>query len=144
MFLWYGTGSPWSPRSTGCFFLEEQNLCITNNWNQRFSFSKFSQKEFTRTVGATGFELNSLHNVDHQSPDTCSPLGTYWGTETWRSQRTFLIMVNLRMFISVGQVPRYAFSRFFFSVSMNSSEAALIFWTHAVLNKHTHTHTFRD
>lgn len=41
MFLWYGTGSPWSPRSTGCFFLEEQNLCITNNWNQRFSFSKF-------------------------------------------------------------------------------------------------------
>lgn len=37
--------------------------------------------------------------------------------------------------------PRYAFSLFFFSVSMKSSEAALIFWTHAVLQKHTNKNT---
>lgn len=37
--------------------------------------------------------------------------------------------------------PRYAFSLFFFSVSMKSSEAALIFWTHAVLQRNTNKNT---
>lgn len=35
-----------------------------------------SVKERVRTMGSTGFELDSLHNVDHQSTDTCRPLRT--------------------------------------------------------------------
>lgn len=84
-------------------------------------------------MGATGFELNSLHDVDHQSADACGPLRTHCDTQTDQRESLrlfhcfhFAFNKTCRMEESDG-VPRYAFSLFFFSVSMKSSEAALIF-----------------
>jgi len=100
------------------------------------------------TMGATRFEFDSLHDVDHQPADARGPLRANWQPHTHTNQHTHTNTHTLvlkvcwcwRLWGRGMTSPRYAFSLFFFSVSMKSSEAALIFWTHAVLHTHTHTH----